>query len=87
VCSGVGEAVQLTLKGAKILDWRTSGAALSLRSVCTFWRLVTGPAGAALCDWGPAMVSRSACCGVVVEWRADCCCCWTVRRKGAAKKV
>ena len=51
--------VELTLNGAKILDWRTTGAAISLPSACTFWRLDTGPAAAALCTLGPAMISNS----------------------------
>jgi hypothetical protein len=47
---------RLTRKGAKILDWLTSGAEPLLPPACTFWRLVTGPLVAGCCVWRPAIV-------------------------------
>jgi hypothetical protein len=60
------------------LDWRTTGAALPLRSPCTFWRLAIGPAAAALCTLGPAMVTVQR---VATEWWNGACS--ATRRKPA----
>jgi len=49
-------ALELTLKGANILDWRTSGAEPSLPLLSVFWRLLTGPVTARSGIVGPAML-------------------------------
>jgi hypothetical protein len=45
-----------TRNGANILDWRTTDAELVSASVCTFWRLVTGPLALLACACDPAMM-------------------------------
>jgi len=55
-----------TLKGAKILDRRTTGAEPLPLSLWTFWRLETGPF---VCTFGPAMFGNE---------RESCACVWRV---------
>jgi hypothetical protein len=53
---GVVEVWAHTRNGANILDWRTTDAELASPSVCTFWRLVTGPLALFACACDPAMM-------------------------------